>query len=125
MNQRAQVSLVEAHSLREERRVNAPFVLGATESSRPIDDDLALAQAQVTAIEQPACEDLSEEPFVPGECCEQDERSDAGRHNPVACSQWAVRRVDRAQVDRSWWRSICLDGAAHCGFCGNYETVRR
>src|SRR5215471_955618 len=86
MNQRAQVSLVEAHSLREERRVNAPFVLGATESSRPIDDDLALAQAQVTAIEQPACEDLSEEPFVPGECCEQDERSDAGRHNPVECT---------------------------------------
>jgi DNA-binding HxlR family transcriptional regulator len=83
MNQGVELPLVEPDALREERHVDPPLILGVTSSSRAIDDDLALAQAQVPAIDQPAGEDLLEEPFVTGEGREQDERSDAGGHGPV------------------------------------------
>jgi hypothetical protein len=70
-------------ALREERHVDAPLVLAAAAGGYPVDHDLALAQRQVSAIDQAAREDLPEKPLVPGERGEQPQRRDSRRHRAV------------------------------------------
>jgi len=73
----------EADPLREEGHVHAPFVLRAAAGARPVDDDLALAQADGAAVQQAARHHPQEDPLVDGEGTEQRERRDPGRHDAV------------------------------------------
>jgi len=67
----------------EQGDVDAPLVLGAAARRRAVDDDLALTQRQVPAIEQAAGEEPAEQPLVAGERREQHERDPALGHRPI------------------------------------------
>ena len=63
--------------------MHAPFVFRAAQGGDAMDDDLALPQRQVTAIEQTAAHEALEQARIAGQRTEQHQRLDAGRHQGV------------------------------------------
>ena len=75
--------LIKTGAFCKECDMDTPLILGPAQCRDPVDYDLALAQRQISGIEQTACHKLLEKPLVSGKGCEQYQRLHALGHDPI------------------------------------------
>jgi hypothetical protein len=80
--------------------VNPPFIFGPALRGDAADDDLALAQREMTLVEQAAAAEPLEQARIAGERREQDERRSAWRHDVVQkrLQIGRKRRIERGEA---------------------------